>query len=722
MVVVLQRCLLAIFLFSPYVFAEETLPVVPDPLALDASWWSYFKPDEKIDKTDLDTRIEKTLSRLKQVVKGGTAGQRARLMPLVKKIEEGLSQYSNLRQVTVTKEPPLALIAEQYSIDEALERFVTWRKQKRVIDLEQNDLEWQKAQQALERKRQSQRRNDYLSLSTSDPQRLPNGIELMVNRVSLELTALQNKHRADKLKDVKLQLEHLHAELDLISERLVLTPTSSKGWLEEESKQRAKAEAVRQQTDVSVKDQSPATPLGSANIKYLLLVNAGKEVQISTHELAALRYKMMQALEQFNGVQNQNKQADELLTEMAKQFIEFRQSIDEQEKIWRSLFEQSKKFATEQMANFDRSDSALSEAYKHLLNQAGDIDQWLRKLDFEQDAGAFLLRLAEVKVQDNVSFFKRWQHNTESWFASSGGQVSEWLNATLVEINEVPVTTMGLFRVLFILTIAWLISRILRRGLHKLGQRKDGVSASALYTLGRLVHYFILVVGGIIGLSSIGIDFTKFALFASALGVGIGFGLQTLIGNFVAGLIILFEQSLKVGDFVELSSGLVGEVKEINMRSTLVTTNDNVDILVPNSEFVNGQVTNWTLRDTQRRIHVPFGVAYGTDKDLVKKAALEAANEVTWTLSDRKNRHPQVWFVQFGDSSLNFELVVWLKPEAVKRPSAVQAAYLWEIDTKLKKYGIEIPFPQRDLHVRSVFGQKDEAGLSLLDKYKTTTS
>jgi potassium efflux system protein len=289
------------------------------------------------------------------------------------------------------------------------------------------------------------------------------------------------------------------------------------------------------------------------------------------------------------------------------------------------------------------------------------------------------------------------------------------INATLFEINEVPVTTLGLMSVLFIVSIALLISKILRHGLDKLGRRKAGANSSAFYTLGRVVHYIIMIVGIITGLSSIGIDFTKFALFASALGVGIGFGLQAIIGNFVAGLIILFERSLKVGDFVELPSGLVGEVREINMRSTLITTNDNVDILVPNSDLVNNQVTNWTLRDTQRRIRVPFGVAYGTEKELVKQAALEAADEVKWTLHNSKHRHPQVWFVQFGDSSLNFELVVWLTPEAVKRPSAVQAAYLWEIDTKLRKYNIEVPFPQRDLHLRSLFGQKDESGLALIN-------
>lgn len=151
---------------------------------------------------------------------------------------------------------------------------------------------------------------------------------------------------------------------------------------------------------------------------------------------------------------------------------------------------------------------------------------------------------------------------------------------------------------------------------------------------------------------------------------------------------------------MELSTGLAGEVKAINVRSTLVTTTDMVDILVPNSEFVNGQVINWTLTDASRRIHIPFGVAYGSDKDIVRKAALEAANNTPHTLRNRLNRDPEVWLINFGDSSLDFELVVWVQPQAVKKPQRVRAAYYWELETALRKYGVEIPFPQRDLHIR----------------------
>jgi len=286
--------------------------------------------------------------------------------------------------------------------------------------------------------------------------------------------------------------------------------------------------------------------------------------------------------------------------------------------------------------------------------------------------------------------------------------LEQWASATLFEINQTPVTLLGLARVAAILIAAWWASRILRHALERVAHRRNVMSESSLYTLTRLLHYALLTIGFFVGLSSIGLDFTKLALLVSAIGVGLGFGLQAVFSNFVSGLIILFERSLKVGDFVELESGVTGEVREINIRSTLITTNDNVDILVPNSEFVNGRVINWTLRDALRRIRVPFGVAYGSNKELVRTAALEAAREVEYTLWDSPGREPKVWLVGFGDSSLNFELVVWLATrEAVKRPGAVMAAYTWALESALTQHGLEIPFPQRDLHLRSVLGRTE---------------
>ena len=161
-----------------------------------------------------------------------------------------------------------------------------------------------------------------------------------------------------------------------------------------------------------------------------------------------------------------------------------------------------------------------------------------------------------------------------------------------------------------------------------------------------------------------------------------------------------------MGDYIELDNGLSGTSKAINVRSTLINTNDNIDIVVPNSEFVTTRLTNRTLQEGTLRMRIPFGVAYGSDKEAVKKAALEAAGEVQYTLTNTRRRETDVWLVEYGDNSLNFLLLVWVNRQGARRPTRCRSAYLWALETKLNEYGIEIPFPQRDLHLKSGFPQE----------------
>lgn len=276
----------------------------------------------------------------------------------------------------------------------------------------------------------------------------------------------------------------------------------------------------------------------------------------------------------------------------------------------------------------------------------------------------------------------------------------DFIDSLSIPLGE-DLSLLDIFKVLVIaVALVWgasFFSRLIETRLSK----SERMTPSVRGLFGQLVRILMIGIAIFVALNMIGIDLTAFAVFTGALGVGIGFGLQSIFSNFVAGIIIILEKTLKVGDFVDLESGITGEVREINVRSTLITTNDNIDMLVPNSEFINKRVINWTLREAKRRMHVPVGVAYGTDKDLVKKAILEAADNVEFTLKGFKNRKPDVWLVGFGDSSLDFELIVWLTDEATKKPGKVHATYCWEIETALTKYGITIPFPQRDLHLVS---------------------
>ncbi len=280
--------------------------------------------------------------------------------------------------------------------------------------------------------------------------------------------------------------------------------------------------------------------------------------------------------------------------------------------------------------------------------------------------------------------------------------VTDALNSAAFSVAGVKVTVLRVITSIFIAIVALWLGRIAGDAAQSQLKSNKALNPSIAGILGQVLKVAFMATAIVIAMSTLGINLTALTVFGGALGVGIGFGLQSIFSNFISGIIILFERSVKVGDFIELQSGVTGLVKEINIRSTLITTNDNVDILVPNEEFIKAQVTNWTLRDARRRMRIGFGVAYGTDKELVKKAALEAADEVPWTFTGIPGREPQVWLVGFGDSSLDFELVVWLSEEAVKKPARVKADYYWALHTALYKYEIEIPFPQRDINFRNV--------------------
>lgn len=283
----------------------------------------------------------------------------------------------------------------------------------------------------------------------------------------------------------------------------------------------------------------------------------------------------------------------------------------------------------------------------------------------------------------------------------------------LLKLGKASVTVGGLLAGVLIVVVAIFASRLTSAGLRKLRERAAG-NAASLYIVEKVASYGLVIIGVMAGLSTMGVDLTSLTVFAGALGVGVGLGLQGIIKDFASGVSLVFERLVAVGDFVELPNGSRGVVHEIGPRATRIRTNDSTDVIVPNSVLVNDQVINWTLRGTNRRIRVPFVTAFGADKDKVREAVLKAAKAAPFTSPDDATRRAQVWLVGYGDSALKFELIVWPTVEAVRRPAAIFAAYTWLIDDALRGAAIEIPYPQRDIRVRGLFGEEGEDALTSL--------
>ncbi|MGD8412210.1 MAG: mechanosensitive ion channel, partial [Desulfobacterales bacterium] len=225
---------------------------------------------------------------------------------------------------------------------------------------------------------------------------------------------------------------------------------------------------------------------------------------------------------------------------------------------------------------------------------------------------------------------------------------------------------------------------------------KRRVETGVRLSIARLVHYVLIFIGFVVALLALGFEFTKLTIILSALGVGIGFGLQGIVNNFVSGLILLFERPVRVGDYIELG-GNWAEIKNIGLRATTVQTFDQADVIIPNADLVSNQVTNWTLSDRRVRLIIPVGVAYGSDISLVIETLMACAKQNSDVAEEPA---PQVLFLNFGESSLEFELRVWVL-DADHR-LVLSSSLHQEIDRSFRDAKIEIAFPQRDLHLRSV--------------------
>ena len=265
-----------------------------------------------------------------------------------------------------------------------------------------------------------------------------------------------------------------------------------------------------------------------------------------------------------------------------------------------------------------------------------------------------------------------------------------------IHLGGIQVTLWSVLYFLILLFLLFYVTAKLRKWIVYKLLAKSKIDIGVRIAVGTIIRYIVLVIGIIIFLQSAGINLSAITVLAGALGVGIGFGLQNITNNFVSGIIILFERPIKVGDRIELGD-VSGDVVTISMRSTTIVTNDNISIIVPNSDFISSKVINWSHTDRNIRFNFPIGVSYNEDPNEVKKLLLEVVAENEGILNKPE---PDVLFKGYGDSSLDFNLRVWTR-EYINRPNVLKSQIYYAVFEKFKEHNIEIPFPQRDLHIKN---------------------
>jgi len=280
-------------------------------------------------------------------------------------------------------------------------------------------------------------------------------------------------------------------------------------------------------------------------------------------------------------------------------------------------------------------------------------------------------------------------------------ETMKFMHMTIAQVGHAPLTVGGLLGSLAVLIVGLWIARNVRHLMHKVVTPRFNIHPSTGFALSAMAFYIIVTITLMMTLGFLGFDLSNLAIIAGALSVGIGLGLQNIANNFVSGLLLLFDRSIKVGDYIELANGTRGTIEQIRVRSTIIRTNDDVEAIVPNSYFLSDSVTNWTLSEQSRRMHIPFGVAYGSDVDKLYTLIEGLAYKLPDVKLDDAERMPRLWFIEMADSALNFELILWVNPPATMRPRGTTSVFLRAIHKALNENNFEIPFPQRDVHIRS---------------------
>lgn len=675
---------------------SDAAPAVLELSRIEAGAWSYFEGS----RDEIEPRVSAFLAAAEDDIASLQASNVEIGQSLLSAVRDNLSAYLALLGDDELELQALPQAQISYSLDEMLRLAAVSRAARDGATRERLEVEREQRVLGGATQRRDQAFKEYVDAAAGD-EKIIAGLRLMQTRSAQAISASRLRLLTQSLERATSYANATSERVVFASENLAIRPdeVSLEGLIEMVGVKQAAADTAREAlrtAELQASSLDLEAPDGRSQQRLLQqkLIDAEVAVAISDLELAK-----SQARRWWTELQlNTDPDMDEL-QEQALSWSKLVRTVPLKVPEWQQDSQD------ELLAVQTTNQTGLNRASRRLLDQRLAIVQSTLAHIGEVEAAAADLELLALVVDRAVAessgALSSWLQSTSRHFQAAYQRVKGLADVTLFHVSETPVTGSDIFRVLIILLVAFLLSRGIRYAIRRVSDRDSTGTQASLYTLSRLSHYTIIIIALFIALSSIGLNLSSLALVAGALSVGIGFGLQSIVSNFVSGLIILFEHTLRVGDYIELDTGLTGTVKAINVRSTLINTNDNIDIVVPNSEFVTTRLTNWTLGERVLRVRIPFGVAYGSDKEVVRQAAIEAAEEVPYTLTHIKRRRPDVWLVDFGDSSLNFLLTVWVNREGARRPTRTRAAYLWALETKLREHGIEIPFPQRDLNLRS---------------------
>ena len=702
-----QACLLVSFcLCLPLSFfvlqAQEVLEAqyeIPDPLALEAGWWDRFV----ISDGTLPQGIEQLERRLEELVVRLPEDRRVNGEALVKRSLANLNKLLELKQRPAPVLPGQRVIAQEYTVEQLLTLVQQYRDADRQFVELSTEVQLQSKFISTLKERLDQLFLEYRGLQEVTVERLWKGLEIIAERSGLavaEARLVDYRTRRHNQETMRLILEK---ELLVAKERIVFERNGDKiaKIIEEASQAYEQARKQRIESELEIAIQLKGDEEDLPQLRFL----EQKVTRFSvTETLANLRVILAEIT--FFLVKMQDM-------EEAQTADSFNENFER----WSGGLGKVKGKLSGYRQETEQEQDRLSAGYVKVIEETPAQINLRRQRHIEVAQTTSLIQQVEdeiFKLELLIQFARSklhtqqglWQRGWVYLEMISDGIVriwKDWTRVTIFRVGDAPVALRDLLGAILVFLGILIFSRLVRLGLVRMLKRTKEKESAALYTLNKMIQYGFLLFGFVVALAFLGIGFRNLAIILGALSVGIGFGLQNIVNNFLCGLIILFEGNVKIGDMVELPSGNWGIVKEVKVQNTVLHSFRGLDIMIPNSQIVSEGFINWTLHDPFQRLHIPFSVAYGSDKDKLREIVVEVAKQQPSTISGIKRiSEPQVWMKGFGDSALEFELVVWVNLYAWPSRSSIKSSYFWAIETALKEAGITIPFPQRDLHLKTV--------------------
>lgn len=676
--------------------------VVANPLSLSKSWWeSYDQPLDQLRDQVAKTKVE--LDNLKSTL---TAEEHKSILQEIDHLAFNFDHYLKQKERETHKEPPQLLLLKEYTIEDLAAVNKSYQSSIMKLSHLKTKVESDKKKLGRIKSKLDNQVIAYQKAPASSILRLEVGVKIMSLRLQQAVMEKELELSKSKVQFLEQETKHLEEELSFAQKNIVLTDSFQDELRQKIDESYIAYEDSLQQLD-SARERAFYEEQNNFDDELLCCLWDYKVLKKTVKaELSKVQLKINELqLMLFDQISESEKSS---LSEVQKEMKPYYEEIAEAEANitqWEAVLKQEQTHISKQVDITINEDLAGKELIKdQIVDISMEINQVqanIEKMKLLINQLRFLLNEITTSMIKHKSFHETWYLMIEKQVQSTYEWMTGILNFSVFKLQHQPITVSNIVGAILIVVGAMLFALIHKRYVYTNKSVFRNLNRSTKYIVTRCVNYTCFILGILIALSYIGFDFTNFVIIAGALGVGIGFGLQTVVNNIFSGFLLLFQRNIKVGDIVELESKWIGRVCEINLQNTRIHSFEGIDLIVPNNQLTSQTLNNWTLNDNVRRFRVPFHVDLGVDKEKVKEIVLEVTENIhAVKKKDARYDNPQLWIKNFGEYGIEFELVVWVDLTIPMPRGIASATLLWEVETALESHGISISYPRRNLFVQ----------------------